>query len=459
MGELRDEIRRLREEQEELRKTLTSNGHPVEDAPPETKPAPAEPQKNGHPPAESKDGQKQPEQKEDEQKPGFFKRHPLAVPLGIVLLVAIGIAGFFLLRYLNSYASTDDAQVDGHLDPIGTRIAGTVTAVYVENDYSVVAGEVLVQLDPRDYEVAVQTAEANYQQALHEVTAVNPNVPITLTSTQSTVATSQADLAAAEAGVAAAQQDYYARQADLREAVAQNVKAQADLVRYKMLVDRDEVSRQQYDAAVATAKSTAATVEASKASADASSKVLDQRRAQLTQAQTRLREAQTNAPRQVAIRRADIGTREAAAQAAKAQLDQARLNLGYTKIVSPVDGVVVSRTADVGARLQPGEQVMSISEIQNVWVTANFKETELGRMRPGQSVDIHVDALDKTYHGYISEMPGATGAATSLLPPENATGNYVKVVQRLPVRIQLKPGENKEHRLRIGMSVEAKVWL
>jgi membrane fusion protein (multidrug efflux system) len=479
LSDLRDEIRRLREEQAQLRKELRTNGHSVQDTtvqrPPGERPIdphPDEPTRE-EPPPDHKPPQPNPDdrQKKDEKKPeepkppaeerarGFFRRHRLALPILLIALVVVGIGAYFLLNYFNSYASTDDAQVDGHLDPIGARIAGTVTAVFVDNDDSVKAGEVVVQLDPRDYDIALEQAQASYNQALRAVTAEYPNVPITQTTTQTTVATTQSDVLAAEAGVAAAQQDYEAREADLRQVEAQNVKAQSDLKRYGLLVGKDEISRQQYDTAVATAASQAAGVEAAKASAAASQKQLEQRRAQLLQAQTRLQEAQTNAPRQIAIRRADISGREAAAAAAKAQLAQARLNLAYTKIITPVDGVVVSKTAEVGARLAPGEQVMSISEIVDVWVTANFKETELGRMRPGQSVDIHVDALNRDYKGYVAEMPGATGERTSLLPPENATGNFVKVVQRLPVRINLRQGENSDHRLRLGMSVEAKVWL
>ncbi len=464
MGELREEIRHLREEQEQLRKSLASNGH---GSPAESPPKPEEPGETKPEPLKPGQAKPQGEKKEEEQPNppirqrtrGFIRRHPIGAPLGIVALIALAIGGYFLLSYFNSYEDTDDAQVNGNLDPIGSRIAGTVIAVHVEDDYMVKAGEVLVELDPRDYQVAVEQARAAYNEALRGITAVNPNVPITVTSTQTTVSTTQSEVTSADAGVAAAERDYDARLADLSSAEAQSAKAQSDLRRYALLVGKDEISRQQYDAAVAAAKSDAAAVDAANASAKASEKALDQRRAQLAQARQRLNEAQLNAPRQISIQRADLAGRQAAAAAAKAQLDQAELNLSYTKIVAPVDGVVVSKSAEVGARLQAGEQVLSISRVDDLWLTANFKETQLKRMRPGQSVDIHVDALDQTYHGYVADMPGATGERTSLLPPENATGNFVKVVQRLPVRINLKPGENQDHRLRIGMSCEPKVWL
>ena len=437
----------------------TAERDTTHDGRPEQKPAPEKPEP---PKAEKSEEKKQ----EDPPKPPlrvrtreFVRRHPLGIMIGAVALVAAAIGGFFLLRYFHSYESTDDAFVEGHLNPVTPRIGGTVTAVHVENNQFVEAGQVLVELDPRDYQVALDQARASYSQALAQIQAENPNVPITQTTVQTTISTSQADLSAAQAGVAAAEQDYAARLADLKQAEAQNNKAQTDLKRYQSLVTKDEISQQQYDSAVAAAQTQAAAVEAGKAAAAAAQKALDQRRAQLLQAQTRLAEAQTNAPRQLAVRRADVTTRMANAQAARTQVEQAQLNLSYTQILAPVRGVVTNRTAEVGQRLQPGETMLSISQIDDLWITANFKETQLQRMRPGQEVDIHVDAFDVTFKGYVEWMPGASGAATSLLPPENATGNFVKVVQRLPVRIRLKPGEDPQHRLRIGMSVEPKVWL
>ena len=459
LAELRDEIRRLRQEQEELRKSLTSNGHPTTTEPEKPKPEQPKPDPAKQQSEKKEEGEKPPKPPLKQRTRGFVRRHPVGVPVAIVTLIALAIGGYFLLSYFNSYESTDDAQIDGNLDPIGTRIAGTVTAVKVQNDYFVKAGQVLVELDPRDYQVALDQARAAYQQALRAVTAANPNVPITLTTTETTLTNAQSAVLSAEAGVSAAEEDYDARMATLRAAEAQNVKAQSDLHRYSLLVGKDEISRQQYYAAVAAAKSQAESVAAAKSTAQAAQKLLDQRQAQLAQAQTLVKEAQSNAPRQVAIRRADIAGLQAGVAAAKARLDQAQLNLSYTKIIAPVSGIVVSKSAEVGEHLQPGEQVLSISEVGDLWVTANFKETELARMRPGQSVEIHVDALSKTYQGVVADMPGATGERTSLLPPENATGNFVKVVQRLPVRIRLKPGENKDHRLRIGMSCEPKVWV
>lgn len=389
----------------------------------------------------------------------YIKRHPGGVILGGIVLIALGMGGAFLWSYLQSYEDTDDAQVDGDLNMISPRIAGTVVGVYVQNNDTVHAGQVIVDLDPRDYQVALEHAEAAYQQAIAALHAERPNVPIVVTTNQTTISTGEAAVVVAEKAVAAAEQEYNAKMADVRNAEAQNAKAQRDVERYRPLVAKEEVSRQMFDAVRATAESEAATVDAARAAVQVALRDLDERRAELLQARTRLAEAQQNAPRQTASRQATVETRQADVDAAKAALDQARLNLSYTKIAAPVDGVVADKTVEVGQRLAPGEDMLDISQIDNVWITANFKETQLKRIRPGQSVDVHVDALDKTYHAYVDTMPGASGAATSLLPPENATGNFVKVVQRLPVRILLKPGEDHEHRLRIGMSVEPKVWL
>lgn len=437
VDELHEEIRHLRDQ------LHTSDGHPPETDQDEDAPGP---DRRTKPPLARRARV-------------FVRLHPIGVTFGIVILIGVVIGIIFLLSYFHSYESTDDAFIEGHLNPITPRIAGTVIAVHVENNQFVRAGQVLVDLDPRDFQVEVDQAQAALAQALAGVRAVNPNIPITQTTSQAAISTGQADLAAGQAAIAAAQQDYDARLAELRQAQAQNTKAQADLRRYQTLVGKDEISRQQYDTAVAAAQTQAASVQAAKASSQAAQKALDQRRAQLLQAETRLAEARSNAPRQVASSRADVGTRLAAAQAARARLEQAELNLGYTRIVAPVNGIVTNRSAEIGQHVQPGEALLSISQIEDLWITANFKETQLRRMRPGQSVDVHVDAFDQTFHGYVEWMPGASGEATSLLPPENATGNFVKVVQRLPVRIRLKPGEDPQHRLRIGMSVEPKVWL
>jgi membrane fusion protein (multidrug efflux system) len=333
-----------------------------------------------------------------------------------------------------------------------------VVGVYAEENQSVKQGQTLVDVDPRDYQVAVQQNKADVAQAEAAIQAENPNIPITQVTSQTSISTSQADVANANAAVAAAERDLAASEAKLREAEANNAKAQADVTRYKALVDKDEVPREQYDTVVATAKAQAAGVDSARASAEAAQKTVDQRRAQLAQSESRLSQANRNAAGQVAISRATVKSRQASADSAQARLDKALLDLSYTKIVSPVDGVVSKRSVELGNTVQPGQQLFMVSQISDLWVTANFKETQLRRMHPGQRVTISVDAYDQKFGGYVENMPGATGAITSLLPPENATGNYVKVVQRLPVRIRFDKAQGLD-RLRPGMSVQPKVWL
>jgi membrane fusion protein (multidrug efflux system) len=364
-----------------------------------------------------------------------------------------------VLYWLNArhYEDTDDALVDGHISGIAARVAGTVTGIYVEEHAQVQAGQVLAELDPRDSQAAVDQARGELAKAQAEMQAEQPNVPLTQVTTQTSIATSSTDVRAAEAAVAAADRDHEAALEKVREAEANNAKAQADVARYRPLVEKDEVAREQFDQVVANARALAATVSAARASAESAAKQADQRRAQLTETQQKAEEARRNAPQQVAVRRANVSTKQAAVAAARAQLDQALLNLSYCKITTPVPGIVAKRTAEVGEHVTPGQQMVLVAQTADMWVTANFRETQLQLMRAGQSARIHVDALSRDFDGYVDGMPAASGAVTSLLPPENATGNFVKVVQRLPVRLRFKRGQDGLERLRPGMSVEPKV--
>jgi membrane fusion protein (multidrug efflux system) len=387
-----------------------------------------------------------------------LREHPLGFIILLLALVGAAIGGYFLMQYFNSYADTDDAQIDGNIYPITSRIAGTVTNVYVEDNQSVKKGEVLVELDPSDYQVALDQAAASLQQARTAVTAAQPNIPITSVATETTVATAQADLASARAAFAAAQRDYESAQAQVQQAEADNARAQSDVERYRQLVAKDEISKQQFDQAEAAAKAAAAVVNARKASAAAAERAIEEAQARVAQTETRLTEAQRNRPGQIAIQHAEVAGRRATVQRDQALLDQAKLNLSYTKIVAPVDGIVGRKNAEPGQQVSAGQQLMAVVPLNDLWVTANFKETQLRGMKAGQPVTIHVDAYNKDYEGYVQNLAGASGAVFSLLPPENATGNYVKVVQRIPVRIAFKPGQDM-NLLRPGMSVEPKVWL
>ncbi len=467
--ELEEEVRQLREEQERIKQSQQKPSDGGNKNGSGDKKDEEEKKDDGKKDEKPQGDEKQEEEKQKKQEPpkpplpvrvnNYVRTHPGTILIGAIALVAAVIGAALLLRYLNSYESTDDAEVDGHLNIIAPRVAGTVTGVYVEDNQFVQAGQVLVDLDQTDYRASLNQAQASLSQAQAQYNAANPNVPITETTNVSTISSGEADVRSAEAAVNSAQQDYDARVAAIKQAEVNHTKAALDKARYQILVDKDEISKQQFDAVVAAERAVAAQVDANQASAEAARKIIDERRAQLAQAQTRLSEANQNAPRQVAIQKSQVAARQAAIGTARAQQEQARLNLSYTRIVAPVAGIVVQKTAEVGQPLSPGQQLMAISQTDDIWITANFKETQLRLMRPKQSVDLKVDAFDHTYHGYIESLPGATGAKTSLLPPENATGNYVKVVQRLPVRIRLKPGEDSEHRLRPGMSVEPKVWL
>jgi membrane fusion protein (multidrug efflux system) len=372
----------------------------------------------------------------------------------LAFLVAAGVGTKQLWGYLDSYESTDDAQIEGHLNGISSRISGTVTAVHFENNQKIAAGEVLVELDPRDYRVFLEQARAGMGLAASQLTAERPNVPIVQTSNESILATLQANISQAEAAVDQAERDYESVVADFRQAEANNTRAQADEARYRGLVEKEEISRTLYDQKLADARADQAAVASRRAGSEAARRVIAQRQASLLAARTQLSEAIQNNPRQLLLREATVQMRQANIAVFKSQVDQAELNLSYTRIIAPVGGIAGKKSVEVGEQVRPGQQLLAISQTDEVWVTANFKETQLKRMHPGQTVSVSVDALDRKFDGLIESMPGATGAVYSVLPPENATGNYVKVVQRLPVRIRLKRNQDGLDLLHPGMSVE-----
>jgi membrane fusion protein (multidrug efflux system) len=374
----------------------------------------------------------------------------------IALVVLVGCVGWYL--YAGTYESTDDAQVDAHLNPIAARVQGTVTTVYVEDNQAVQAGQPLVDLDPKDEEVALAQAQANYDQAVAQLAAQNPNVPITQATNVSDIASQQAEVQNAEAALSAANSDYESAIAKQRQAEASNQKSQSDLVRYKELLDKQEIANSDYDQYLSTARSQQAAVNAAAASADSYKKVIQQRQAQLIQQRAKYQQTTANAPRQVEIKHATVASNAAAVESAKAQLDQAKLNLAYCHVVAPVAGIVMQRDAEKGQRIAAGAQLLMVAQVDSPWVTANFKETQLRKMHPGQRVTVKVDALDRSFNGTVESIAASTGDRASVLPTENATGNYVKVVQRLPVRIRLNPGQDGLDKVRPGMSVEPTVY-
>jgi membrane fusion protein, multidrug efflux system len=377
------------------------------------------------------------------------------IVLGAVVLLLI--VGFFLWRYLSSYESTDDAQVDVHLYPVSARISGYVIKVNVGDNQYVEKGTVLVEIDPTDYEVAVAQARANLASAEATAQSLNITVPITTVSTDSQLQFTASDVETATAGITAAQKQLVAAHAQVEEAEANDVKIQDDLRRYKLLVDKKEVAEQVYDQALAASKASTANVAAAHANEAAAQQAVEQAQSRLAGSQANHRSAET-APQQVSSTRARAHAAVADVEEKRAALQQAELNLQYTKIVAPVSGEV-NKTVVVGWNVQPGQQLLTVVPLEEVWVTANFKETQLRHMRVGQKADIDVDSSGRTYRGHVDSIAGATGPLFSLLPPENATGNYVKIVQRIPVKIILEPGENKDRQLRPGMNVEPHVYL
>lgn len=374
-----------------------------------------------------------------------------------LVLLAAALGGLYFWLQSQKFETTDDAQVDAHLNAISARIDGSIMRVYVDENQMVKPGDPLVDLDPRDYQVSLDQARAQLAQARSLVTAQQPNVPIAEVETTANVSGAEADVANAEAAIAGAERDRDVAAAKLAEAEANSTRSQADLARYKILIANEEVSQQEYDQVAAAAAAQAANVAANRASVESAARVVDQKRAQLSQVRTRLVQYRQTGTQQVAIRRATVQSQQANQQGAQAQVEQAELKLSYTKVMAPIGGVVLKRSAEVGMHIAAGQQLFNIAQIGDVYVTANFKETQLRRIKPGQSASIHVDALNQDFEGYVEDLGGGTGAIASVLPPENATGNYVKVVQRIPVRLRFKPNQNGLERLRPGMSVEPRV--
>lgn len=374
----------------------------------------------------------------------------------LLLIIAAGVGIYFWLES-RQFETTDDAQVDAHLNSISSRVDGTITQVYVDSNQMVKAGDPLVDLDPRDFQVALDQARAQVAQARSQVTALEPNVPITQVESSTNITGAEADVANAEAAVGVAERDRESAVARLAEAQANLAKWQSDLQRYTMLIKNEEISQQEYDQVAHTVQAQEATVAANKAAVESAARTVEQRQAQVAQVKTRLAQFRNTAPAQLAIRQANVQSQQASQNTAQTQVEKAELNLSYTKIVAPAGGIVLKRSAEVGERINAGQQLLVIAQIGDIWVTANFKETQLHNIHPGQTARIHVDALRQDFEGYVETIGGSTGAVSSVLPPENASGNYVKVVQRIPIRLRFKPNQNGLDRLRPGMSVEPDV--
>ncbi|MGO9209063.1 MAG: efflux RND transporter periplasmic adaptor subunit [Terriglobales bacterium] len=368
----------------------------------------------------------------------YFQQHPAARWLLLLLVIGVIVCLVRVWRYYSVRESTDDAQIDGYIYPVSARVSGTAIKVNFDDNTYVEKGTVLAELDPTDYQVALQRAQADLADAEATATAARTNVPITHTGTSS-------QLSMAQAAVATAQKEELSARAKVADVEAKYKKAASDLRRMQQLIGKDEISQQQYDAAVAAEQAAKATVDAERANVAAA-------QSRVVQAEASARSAQTG-PQQVAVMRSRAGAAEAAVQHAQAAVAQAQLNLQYSTIRAPVSGIVSQRNVEVGQTVQAGQPLFGIVDLDNLWVTADFKETQLKNMRPGQPARVQVDAYGRTYSGHVDSLGGATGARFSLLPPENATGNYVKVVQRIPVKIVLDKGQDPRRQLRPGMSV------
>ena len=389
----------------------------------------------------------------------------------IVILILAAIGGYFAWKYFSVRESTDDAQIEGHVHPMAARVGGTVINVAVKDNQWVEAGTVLAQLDPNDYQVALDRAKADLAEAEATLAGSRTGVPITTTDTSSALTQSAAGVAEAQASmtttgstIATAKARLESARATVRQIQANYDRAAKDVERFRPLVAKEEIAQQYFDAAVAQADALKAGLAAANAQvteAEASVRTqesaLNRDQARLNQSIAAERRAHTG-PQQVAAAVARTKSAEARVAMAKAAVAQAELNLQYTTIKAPVAGLVSNRSVELGQIVAPGQPLLAVIPTNDIWVVANFKETQLRSMKPGQKVTITVDSDGREYDGHVDSIAGATGARFSLLPPENATGNFVKVIQRVPVKIVFEPDQDKEHRLRPGLSVEPSVF-
>ena len=386
---------------------------------------------------------------------------------GLVVLAAL--VGLFL--YYRNRESTDDAQVDGHITAISSKVYGRVAEVLVNDNQEVKAGQILVKLDPRDYQAALDQAKAQLALAESDAKSAGVDVPRTQLNTQSGTSSADAQLAGAQAELMSAETTYdQAKTADLawaqdnvEKSQANAALAQADLERYTPLLQKGEISKQQFDAAKANADATASALKADQEKLAQAQRGIEIAKSKLDAAKARVQQAQAGIisaradTKQVLMRQADAQGKIAKVEQARAAVEAAQLNLEYATVVAPVDGVATHKQVEVGQIVQQGQGLMVVVPLHDVWVTANFKETQLRSMKPGQKAEVKVDTYGKTFSGHLDSIAGATGAVLSLLPPENATGNYVKVVQRVPVKIVLDPIPQEKAVLRPGMNVVATV--
>jgi membrane fusion protein (multidrug efflux system) len=388
----------------------------------------------------------------------------------VVVLIVLAAAAFAVYRHYQDRVSSDDANVDGHITAIAPKISGNVVEVAVDDNQAVKTGQLLVRIDPRDYQARVDQAKAALLQAESQLNSARVTVPMVDESTLSVNTGATAQLADTQAEVVRARaaweqstsSDLAFAEANVRTRQASNERAQADLARMQPLVDKAEISHLQFDAYTAAARVASSELQAAREKLASARQDAGIRKAALDAAQTKVNQAQAQVQtsvanrKQVDIRKADAGTAAASVEAARAALEAAELMLSYTTIVSPIDGVVTRKSVEVGQIVQPGQGLMTVIPLQDTWITANFKETQLADVRAGQKAEIHVDMYGQSVIGHVDSIAGATGSRLSLLPPENATGNFVKVVQRIPVKIMVDKTNGLI--LRPGMNVDVTIF-
>ena len=409
-----------------------------------------------------KQGTEQPEhdpnKHEDDEPAPEKKSGRKYIIIAVVILLVIGAAIFYWRSTFSE--DTDDAQVSGDLYQVSSRVTGQVIKVYIDDNQPVQVGQAIAEIDPKDYRVALEQAQANLASAQAGGIQANVNIPITGVTTRTSVSTTGSDVQSAFAGVDAARKQAQAAQARVDQAKANAIKSHLDVERYTPLVQKDVISKQQYDGAVAADAGNTAGVLEAEATVIAQEAAVTQALQRLSQARFTAAQSVKTAPDQVRAQQARANSALADIKQAQARVDQAMLNLSYTHITSPVAGIVNKKNVQVGANVSIGQDLLTVIPLTNLWVTANFKETQLAKMQPGQHVTLKVDALGgRKFHGKVTQIGGATGSMLSLFPPENATGNYVKVVQRIPVRVDFTnlQQENGDYALRPGMSVTPEV--
>ena len=380
------------------------------------------------------------------------------IVIGVILLLVVGAVFFYWHSTFTE--DTDDAQVDGNIYQVSSRISGHVIKVYVDDNQTVQTGQLLAEIDPTDYQVALDQAQADLASAQAQYEQASTNVPITSTNVSTNVSTSGSDVKGSADMVAQAEKQVEAANARVDQAKANATKAQLDVDRYTPLVQKDVISKQQFDAAVAQAAASKSAVLEAESNVLAAQNNVGNARQHLVQAQAQSQQSIKNAPGQVRVEQSRAAGAAATVKQAEARVEQARLNLSYTHITAPTAGIVNKKNVQIGGNLSVGQDLMTIIPLTDLWVTANFKETQLARMHPCQRVTLKVDAYGgRKFSGVVSQIGGATGSMLSLFPPENATGNYVKVVQRIPVRIDFTnlQKEDGDYVLRPGLSVTPEV--